>query len=91
MTYRLQIRVTDQLLLDAGTLGETNDPDNSRFWIITPAQQTMYQQVIGYLTNATKQEKAPPQTAVDFQEVTSATLAVCLRWGALRHRKSTPG
>src|SRR5260370_14792255 len=82
MTYRLQIRVTDKLLLDAGTLEETSGPENSSFRIITPAPQTMYQQVIGYLTDATKQEKAPPQTAVDFQEVTYATLAVCLRWGS---------
>lgn len=82
MIYRLKIRVTDQLLLDAGTLEEISGPDNSKFRIITPAPQTMYQQVIDYLADATKQEKAPPQTAVDFQEVTYATLAVCLRWGS---------
>src|SRR2546426_7695852 len=82
MIYRLQIRVTDQLLLDAGTLEETSDPENRRFRIITPAPQTIYRQVIDYLTDVTKQEKVPPQTAVDFQEVTSATLAVCLRWGS---------
>ena len=52
MIYRLQIRVTDQLLLDAGTLEETSDPENSRFRMITPAPQTMYRQVIDYLTDA---------------------------------------
>ena len=82
MTYRLHIRVTDHLLLDAGTLEETRDPENRRVRMITPAPQTFYQQVIAYLTDATTLEKVPPQTAVDFQEVTSATLAICLRWGS---------
>ena len=79
MTYRLHIRVTDHLLLDAGTLEETRDPENRRVRMITPAPQTFYQQVIAYLTDATTQEKVPPQTSVDFQEVTYATVAVCLR------------
>ena len=82
MTYRLHIRVTDHLLLDAGTLEETRDPENRRVRMITPAPQTFYQQVIAYLTDATTQEKVPPQTAVDFQEVTYATVAACLRWGS---------
>jgi hypothetical protein len=65
MAYRLQMRATDQWLLDAGTLEERSDFANGRVRVIIPAPQTLYQQVIGYLT-----------------EVTSATLAVCLRWGS---------
>ena len=82
MTYRLHIRVTDHLLLDAGTLEETRDPENRRVRMITPAPQTFYQQVVAYLSDATTQEKVPPQTAVNFREVTYATVAVCLRWGS---------
>src|ERR1700687_4787594 len=55
MIYRLHIRVTDHLLLDAGTLEETRDPENRRVRMITPAPQTFYQQVVAYLTDATTQ------------------------------------
>jgi hypothetical protein len=79
MTYRLLVRVTDHLRLDAGTLEETRDPEDRRVRMITPAPQTLYQQVIAYLTDATTRKKVIPQTAVDFQVVTYATVAVCLR------------
>src|SRR5437660_12724252 len=75
MTYRLYIRVTDHLLLDAGTLEENRDQENRRVRMITPAPQTFYQQVIDYLTDATTQYMVRTQTAVDLQVVTYETEA----------------
>lgn len=80
--HLLKIKATGQLTLEVGTLQENINKGNKRYQVIIPPQQTLYQQVINYLTDAMKQEKTPPKTALDFQEVTCATIAVCIRWGS---------
>src|SRR5205085_2155029 len=43
---------------------------------------TMYQQVLSYLEEATRDQKVPPKSQLHFGEVALATVAVCLRWGS---------
>jgi hypothetical protein len=80
--HPLTINVNDQLTIDAGSWQECVEEDQIPYRLISPPQITMYQQVISYLEEATKDMKAPPKSQLHFGEVAVATVAVCLRWGS---------
>ena len=72
--YTLEIRVNDDLVLDAGWWEE--GPDGRR---VHPPAKTMCEQVIDYLSDKPEPSASPwPRVG---EEAVAAT-AVCLRWGS---------
>jgi len=82
MANLLTVRVSEQLSLDAGTWEERVDHHQKPYRLITPPASTMYEQLLAYLIETTKEQKTRPQSALDFEEVAIATVAVCIQWGS---------
>ena len=80
--HPLTINVDDQLTIDAGYWQECVEEDQMSYRLVSPPQTTMYQQVISYLEETTRGEKAPPKSQLHFGEVAIATVAICMRWGS---------
>jgi len=80
--HSLTINVNDQCAIDAGYWQECVEEDQTPYRLVSPPQITMYQQILLYLEEATKDMKAPPKSQLHFGEVAIATVAVCLRWGS---------
>src|SRR6266851_3129998 len=80
--HPLTINVNDQFTIEAGYWQECAEEDHTPYRLISPPQITLYQQVLSYLEEATKDMKAPPKSQLHFGEVAIATVAVCLRWGS---------
>lgn len=81
-THILEIRVNDELTLNAGWWEESLWGDGVACRIIHPPEQTMYDQILCYLETSSKAAKSPPRSNLDFGEVAIATMAVCIRWGS---------
>jgi hypothetical protein len=82
MANLLAVRVSEQVSLEAGTWEEHVDQHQIPYRLITPPARTMYEQLLTYLLDAAKQQKIRPHSALDFEEVAMATVAVCIRWGS---------
>ncbi len=80
--HSLTINVNDQFTIDAGSWQACVEEDQTPYRLISPPEITMYQQILSYLEEATKDIKAPPKSQLHFGEVAIATVAVCLRWGS---------
>jgi hypothetical protein len=80
--HPLTIKVNDQFTIDAGHWQERAEEDQMPYRLVSPPQTTMYQQVLSYLEEATRDQKVPPKSQLHFGEVALATVAVCLRWGS---------
>jgi hypothetical protein len=80
--HPLTINVNDQFTIDAGSWQACAEEDQTPYRLISSPQTTMYQQVLSYLEEATKDHKVPPKSQMHFGEVAIATVAVCLRWGS---------
>ncbi len=77
--HPLTINVNDQCTIDAGYWRECPEED---YRLISPPHSSMYQQVLSYLEEATRDQKVPPKSQLHFGEVAIATVSVCLRWGS---------
>jgi hypothetical protein len=82
MAHQLRLRMSERCILDAGSWEERMDEHNEPYRVITPPATTMYEQVLAYLIEETKGQKAPAKAALDFKEVAIATVAICIRWGS---------
>ncbi|HEY6540058.1 MAG TPA: hypothetical protein VIZ18_03935 [Ktedonobacteraceae bacterium] len=82
MANLLTVRVSKQVNLEAGTWEERVDQHQIPYRLIAPAAKTMYEQLLAYLIDAAKEQKIRPHSALDFEEVALATVAVCIRWGS---------
>ncbi len=80
--HALFIKMNDRCTLDAGYWQSGIDEDHIPYRFISSPQTTLYQQLLTYLEEATKDQKAPPKNQLHFGEVALATVAVCIRWGS---------
>jgi len=80
--HSIAIKVNDHLTIDAGSWQERVEGDLIPYRLVSPPQATMYRQVLSYLEETTRGQKAPPKSRLHFGEVAIATVAVCLRWGS---------
>jgi hypothetical protein len=80
--HSLTINVNDRCAIDAGYWQERVEEDQTPYRLVSPPQTTMYRQVLSYLEETTRDEKAPPTSQLHFGEVAIATVAICLRWGS---------
>src|SRR5580658_3797282 len=71
---RLNVRVNNELLLDAGT---TEEPAGSEV-IVHPPKVTLFHQVLDYLH--AKSDPPTPPTIPDYEGAAAA--AIALRWGS---------
>jgi hypothetical protein len=76
---RLQVRVNDELMLDAGTCEMTSAP-TGRPLIIRPPATTLFHQVLAYLREKPDPAKRPSGSMVGREGVAAAALV--LRWGS---------
>ena len=73
-SHVLTLRINDQCTIDAGHWQAHVDEDLEPYRLVSPPQATMYQQVLSYLTEATKDQKIPPKSHLHFGEVALATV-----------------
>ena len=76
---RLQVRVNDELVLDAGTCEEVSGPHGPE-WLIHPPETTLFHQVLAYL-RAKPDPPTRPSGAMVGREGVAAT-ALILQWGS---------
>jgi hypothetical protein len=79
MGDRLQVRVNDELVLDAGTCEEVGGP-RGREWLIHPPETTLFHQVLAYLRARPDPPTRRSGTIVGREGVAAAALV--LRWGS---------
>jgi hypothetical protein len=76
---RLQVRVNDELVLDAGTCEGVWGPHGPAM-LIRPPETTLFHQVLAYLKVKSDPPRRPPGSRVGREGVASAALTV--RWGS---------
>ena len=76
---RLQVRVNDELVLDAGTCEWVQGPHGPE-WLIQPPATTLFHQVFNYLRAKADPPKRPSGSTVGREGVAAAALV--LRWGS---------
>jgi hypothetical protein len=74
----LQVRVTDDLLLDGGAWKLTENQKGQPVTRIIPPATPMFQQVVAYL----EAKPVPPGGSTKRADEARAAVAVCLRWGS---------
>jgi len=79
MGERLQVRVNDELVLDAGTCEDASGP-NGPERLIRPPVTTLFHQVLTYLREKRDPPKPPRGSMVGREGIAAAALA--LRWGS---------
>lgn len=79
---KIWIYIDDHHTLDAGSWQTILDDEQTPYRLITPPKISMYEQVINYLAEATKNQKVPPKSQIHFGEIALATMLVCIRWGS---------
>lgn len=79
MRERLQVRVNDELALDAGTYEEATG-SGGREWLIHPPERTLFHQVLAYLQ--TKPDPPAPLSGTMIGREGVAAAALVLRWGS---------
>jgi hypothetical protein len=80
--HSLTINVNVQCAIDAGYWQECVEEDQTPYRLVSPPHTSMYQQVLSYLEETTRNEKVPPKSQLHFGEVAIATVALCIRWGS---------
>lgn len=75
----LQVRVNDELVLDAGTCEEVPGPHGPEL-LLRPAETTLFHQVLAYLQAKPDPPGRPSGSRVGREGVAAA--ALCLRWGS---------
>lgn len=76
---RLQVRVNDELVLDAGACEEVSGPHGTER-LIRPPETTLFHQVLAYLHAKPDPQVRPTRSGVGREGVAAA--AVVLRWGS---------
>ena len=76
---RLQVRVNEELALDAGTCEEVTGAHGPKR-LIHPPTTTLFNQVLAYLRDKPDPPKRPSGSMVGREGVAAAALA--LRWGS---------
>jgi len=76
---RLQVRVNEEVVLDAGTCEEVSGPHGPE-WLIHPPETTLFHQVLAYLRDKPDPPKRPSGAMVGREGVAAAALV--LRWGS---------
>jgi hypothetical protein len=76
---RLQVRVNDELALDAGACEEVISAHGPE-WLIRPPMTTLSNQVLAYLREKPDPPKHPSGSMVGREGIAAA--AVTLRWGS---------
>lgn len=76
---QLQVRVSEELVLDAGSCEATSEPSGPA-WIIRPPTITLFHQVLAYLREKPDPPKRPSGSMVGREGVAAAALV--LRWGS---------
>jgi hypothetical protein len=79
MGNRLEVRVNDELVLDAGTCQEVAG-SGGREWLIHPPETTLFHQVLAYLKAKPDPPTRPSGTTIGREGVAAAALV--LRWGS---------
>lgn len=79
MRNMLQVRVNDELVIDAGTCEATLEPSGPE-WIIRPPATTLFHQVLAYLREKPDPPTHPSGSMVGREGVAAAALV--LRWGS---------
>lgn len=79
MAEPLRVRVTDELMLDAGTCETVSGPSGPER-IIRPPATTLFHQVLAYLRDKPDPPKPPSGSMVGREGV--AATALVLRWGS---------
>jgi hypothetical protein len=80
--HPMTISVNNHLTIDAGSWQERVEEDHMQHRQVSPPHTSMYRQVLSYLEETTRNEKAPPKSHLHFGEVAIATVALCIRWGS---------
>ena len=62
----LTINVNDQCTIDAGYWQECPQEGQTPYRLVSPPHTTMYQQVLSYVEEATRDEKVPPKSQLHF-------------------------
>jgi hypothetical protein len=78
-TERLEVRVNDELTLDAGTCETLSGPDGPKL-LIRPPATTLFHQVLAYLDEKPDPPKHPSGSMAGREGV--AATATALRWGS---------
>jgi len=76
---RVQVRVNDEIVLDAGR-GEGVTGPNGAAWVIRPPETTFFHQVLAYLRTKPDPATRPSGSAAGREGVAAA--GVVLRWGS---------
>lgn len=76
---RLQVRVNDELALDAGACEEVTRAHGQE-WLIRPPRTTLFNQVLAYLREKPDPPKRPSGSMVGREGIAAAS--VTLRWGS---------
>ena len=76
---RLQVRVNNELVLDAGSCEAISEPSEPE-WIIRPPATTPFHQVLAYLREKPAPPRQPSGSMVGREGVAAAALV--LRWGS---------
>jgi hypothetical protein len=79
MGDRLQVRVNDELMLDAGTYEEATDSGGCK-WLVHPPERTLFHQVLAYLQ--AKPDPPPHHSGTMIGREGVAAAALVLRWGS---------
>src|SRR5258707_7136169 len=78
----LVIYADTHLALHAGWWEEHTESDGTGFRMISPPEQTLFDQVLLYLKTIVAQSPKPSTTQSTLSEQVRAILSVCLRWGS---------
>lgn len=77
----ITVPVNMQLMLDAGWWQECAEDDGTKYRLIYPPEQTLFEQILLYLESILKTSPMPPGMLLSLEEQTRAAMAVCPRWG----------
>lgn len=80
--YALTLRINDPHTLSAGSWQTERDEQYESFRLVSSPEPPMYQQLLAFLAQATKDQKVLPKSHLHFGEVALATVLVCIRWGS---------
>jgi hypothetical protein len=80
--HELVIYANNHLALHAGRWEELTEGDGTCYRMVSPPEQTLFEQVLLYLETIAAQLPKPSLTPNTLSEQVRAILAVCLRWGS---------
>lgn len=80
--HELVIHASNHLALHAGWWEELTEGDGTCYRMVSPPEQTLFDQVLLYLETIAAQLPTSSLTQSSLSEQVRAILAVCLRWGS---------